>query len=334
MPKVSVLMPVYNASLYLFQAIESILLQTFQDWELILIDDGSTDDIMSTLGRYKDERIYYVKNETNMGLIKTLNRGIDYCKGDFIARMDADDISHPRRFEFQVDFMNQHPEYLMCGTNASVIDNNGQIKGTIQNLSSNDFLQINLLFSPPFVHPSVMIRREVLAKNRYDENYKHVEDYELWCRIAHLGKIANIDKDLLSYRWHDKNVSVLNSKLQDTLKDSIVTRELRRLDLVPTTEELYYHRLTFNLYHFGNKTGIEANHFYEVSIWFSKVLEQNERKKIYNQTDLTAFLWARWIILCLSQKKFEKALSPTFRSFKIPVLKRLLELILFLRKKR
>lgn len=327
-------MPVYNATPYLAEALESILMQTFKDWELILIDDGSTDDIMSVLSKYRDERVYYIKNEINLGLIKTLNKGIDYCSGDYIARMDADDISHPRRLEHQVNFMDKHPEYLMCGTNALVIDNDRLRTGKIRNLTSNDFLQVNLLFSTPFVHPSMMIRKEVLEVNKYDENYKHAEDYELWCRIAHQGKIANIDKDLLLYRWHDSNVSVLNRETQDKLKETIITRELARLGIEPNAEDLYYHRLTFNLYHLGNKIDAKKEEIKGVDIWFSKLLKQNREKNVYKHTDFVAFLWARWIVLCLSQKKYGKVLFPTFSSFKPSILIRLFKLILFLRKKR
>lgn len=333
MPKVSVLMPVYNAEQYLARAIDSIIAQTFKDWELILIDDGSCDDIMSVLSKYDDERIYYVKNPVNMGLIKTLNRGIDYCEGEYIARMDADDISHPDRLKYQVDFMDKHPQYLMCGTNATVIDNNEQETGKIRNLTDNNFLQINLLFSPPFVHPSVIVRTEVLQTNRYDERYKHVEDYELWCRIARLGKVANISKALLQYRWHDSNVSVLNSKAQDVLKDKIITNELRRFDLEPTEDELYCHKITFNLYQLGKKTDIDISKFDEIADWFSKLLERNKVKNIYKQPDFTAFLWARWAVLCVSQKKYNKALVPPFASYNIKVLIKLLKLLSFLSRK-
>lgn len=327
-------MPVYNAEQYLARAIDSIIAQTFKDWELILIDDGSRDDIMSVLSIYDDERIYYVKNPVNMGLIKTLNRGIDYCESEYIARMDADDIAHPDRLKHQVDFMDKHPQHLMCGTNAVVIDNNEQETGRIRNLTGNNFLQINLLFSPPFVHPSVIIRTEILQANRYDERYKHVEDYELWCRIARIGKVANIGKALLLYRWHDSNVSVLNSEAQDILKDKIIANELSRFDLEPTEEELYCHKITFNLYQLGKKKDIDISRFEDISNWFSKLLEKNKAKSIYKQSDFIAFLWARWIVLCVSQKKYSKALSPRFRSFNPSVLIKLLRLTLFLRKKQ
>lgn len=334
MPKVSVLMPVYNAGQYIARAIESILWQSYRDWELILINDGSTDDSESIICQYEDERIFYLKNEKNLGLIKTLNKGIDYCHGEYIARMDADDIALPDRFGQQVSFLDKHPEYLMCGTNAAVIDNNERRTGKIRNLTTNDYLQINLLFSPPFVHPSVMIRTETLKNNRYDEAFRHVEDYELWCRIARLGKVANIGKDLLEYRWHDSNVSVLHNKVQEELKDKIIVRELKTLDIQPTEEELYYHRITFRLYHLGNKKDIDITGFQGVSDWFSKLLQQNKSRKIYKQSAFTAFLWARWVVLCISQKKYGKALLPAFKTLNPNVLVKLLRLVLFLSKKQ
>ena len=334
MPKVSVLMPVYNAGQYLAQAIDSILSQTFKDWELILINDGSTDNSDAIIGRYDDERIYYLKNETNLGLIKTLNKGIDYCHGEYIARMDADDISHPDRFRQQVRFLDKHPAYAICGTDAIVIDNAGNRIGKIRNLTDNDYLQVNLLFSPPFIHPSVMIRSEILHHNRYDERYKHVEDYELWTRIAKLGKVANISKDLLKYRWHDSNVSVVNNEVQEELKDKVIVNQLEAIGIQPTKEKLYYHKITFRLYQLGNKQDTGPASTRNVSIWFSKILQHNKIKNIYKQSDLTAFLWSRWVVLCISQKKYGKALFPTFKTFNPLVLAKLFNLILFLRKKQ
>lgn len=325
-------MPVYNAGQYLSQAIDSICSQSFTDWELILINDGSTDDSEAIISRYKDNRIYYVKNPVNLGLIKTLNKGIDLCGGEYIARMDADDISLPERLRKQIDFLDAHPDYLMCGANASVINNDGEMTGKIRNLAENNFLQINLLFSPSFVHPTVMIRREVLEKIRYDEAYKHVEDYELWCRIAKQGKIANLKEELLAYRWHDSNVSVLNNELQDKLKDQIIKEELKSLDIIPTEEDLYCHKITFRLYSMGSRQEISVAQFNDISAWFSKLIRQNKAIGNYNRKDLIAFLWARWIVLCLSQKKYIRMVPP-FASLNPAVLIKLLKLILFLKNK-
>lgn len=332
MPKVSILMPVYNAGQYLSQAIDSIRSQSFKDWELILVNDGSTDDSEAIICSYNDNRIYYAKNPVNLGLIKTLNKGIDLCGGEYIARMDADDISLTERLRIQANFLDTHPGYLMCGTNASVINNKGERTGKIRNLQDNDFLQINLLFSPPFIHPTVMIRREVLEKNRYDEAYKHVEDYELWCRIAKQGKIANLKDELFAYRWHDSNVSVLNNEIQDRLKDKIISDELGSLDIVPAGQELYCHKVTFRLYSMGNRQEVSVSQLNDVSAWFSKLIRKNGETGRYNGDDLIAFLWARWIVLCISQKKYMKMIPP-FTSLKPSVFIKLLKLILFLKNK-
>lgn len=334
MPRVSVLMPVYNAGQYLAQAIDSIVSQTLKDWELILINDGSTDDSDTIISRYKDSRIYYVKNETNLGLIKTLNKGIDYCGGKYIARMDADDISHPDRLKLQVSFLDNHPDHVLCGTDATVVDATGMQTGKIRNLCHNEALQINLLFSPPFIHPSVMIRSDVLRNNKYDEAYKHVEDYELWTRITKVGKLANIGKDLLKYRWHDSNVSVLNGEVQNALKDRVIERQLEQLDVQANKEDLYNHNITFRLYQLGNKQDVADVSKENVSVWFSRIIQQNKLKQIYRQSELIAFLWSRWVVLCISQKKYAKALTPGFATFNLAVLKRLFKLIFFLRKKQ
>lgn len=333
MPKVSILMPVYNAEQYLAQALESIIYQDFKDWELILINDGSTDTSDAIIRQYEDERIYYIINEQNLGLIKTLNKGIHYCHGKYIARMDADDIAVADRLGRQVDFLNSHSDYLMCGTNAIVVDSNGRKTGSIKNLPDNDMLQVNLLFSVPFIHPTVMVHREVLQHNQYDEAYKHIEDYELWYRIAKLGKIANIDRNLLAYRWHDTNVSVVHDKEQERLKNDIICNQLKELDLVPTEKELYCHRITFRLYDMGKKQNVSVEQFEDVSDWFTKLLQQNKKKKIYKQADMQAFLWSRWAVLCISQKRYSKILFPRFRSFNPKVFVKFIKLLFFLKDK-
>ena len=333
MPKVSVLMPVYNAEKYLHAAIDSILSQTFADWELIIINDGSTDKSEAIITGYSDDRINYVRNETNLGLIRTLNKGITLCKGKYIARMDADDISLPERLRKQVNFLDNNPEYLMCGTNAAVIDNQNNKIGKIHNFTDNNFLKIHLLFSVPFVHPSTMIPREILEANPYNEMYKHVEDYELWCRISDQGKIANLKNDLFEYRWHDTNVSVLYNNIQEELKDKIIKNQLSKLDLYPDKDELYCHKITFRLYNVGNKQKISIDRFDNISAWFSKIIARNKDIKIYDHNSLIAFLWNRWTVLCISQNKISKILFPGFISLSPVIIFKYIKLLFSLKRK-
>lgn len=333
MPKISILMPVYNAQKYLIEAVDSILNQTFKDWELIIINDGSTDSSRELLSQIADDRVIIVDNEKNLGLIDTLNKGINLCRGEYIARMDADDISVNKRIEKQVQFMDSHPHHIMCGTNALVIDNNGKITGKIRNLTDNQSLQINLLFSNPFIHPSMMIRSDILKKNLYDKQYKHIEDYELWCRIALRGKVANLEDDLLLYRWHDSNISVINAETQIQLKKEINKRQLERFGLTPDDHELHAHNITFNLYHLGTKQEISVDKINNVEEWFNKLSIQNKKLNIFPQTDFIAFLWGRWLVLCLSQKRYSKILNPQFASYKVSIIRKLLGLISHLKNK-
>ena len=334
MPKVSILMPVYNAERYLAQAIDSIINQSFTDWELIIINDGSTDQSKSIIESYNDPRIKHYENEANLKLIKTLNKGIGLCTGEYIARMDSDDISQPERLQIQVDFLDKHPSYVMCGTNARVVDNGGKKIGKIRNLKRNNFLQINLLFSNPFVHPSVVIRRKALENNHYDEYFKHIEDYELWCRVALEGKIANICKDLILYRWHSSNVSVVHNDMQMLLKNEVVKQQLQELDIIPTEKELYCHRITFRLYVWGKKQNVSVEDFDDVDKWFSKLIRINRRKERYSQPDFIAYLWSRWIVLCISQKKYGKMFKPRFASYKLPILWKVFGMVYYLSKKK
>ena len=333
MPRVSVLMPVYNAGRFLTQAIDSIVEQTFCDWELIVINDGSTDNSKAIIESYSDDRIRYYENESNLKLIKTLNRGIDLCTGEYIARMDADDIASPCRLEEQVGFLDKNPLHIMCGTNATIINNKGERVGKIHNLTTNDFLQINLLFSDPFVHPSMLIRKDILAVNKYDERYRHTEDYELWCRIAPMGLVANLSEELLEYRWHDANVSVVHNDEQNRVKDEIIRQQLQKLDINPSEEELYCHRVTFRLYAMGVKQDVSSVQFDAITNWFDKLVRQNEKLGVYGKYDFVAFLWSRWVVLCISQRKYRRILTPSFASYKPAVLWRMLRLIYLLSKK-
>lgn len=334
MLKISVITPVFNAEKYLRKAIDSIIEQSFIDWELIIINDGSNDSSEDIIASYADTRLKYYKNESNIGLIATLNKGIDLCKGEYIVRMDADDISEKDRFKIQLAFLEDNKEYAMCGSYAKVIDENSNETGKILNLQANDYLQINLLFSVPFIHPSMMIRSDVLKNNYFDPKYKHAEDYELWCRIANNYKIANIPDYLIRYRWHTTNVSVTNSEVQENIKNKIIRQELQKIGLQPSEKELYLHKVTFQQFDSKKET---VNKIFEdyssLDIWFQKIIEANKSRQKYNESSLIAFLWSRWIVLCISQKKYSQILKPKFASYKLSVISRTFNLLLFLKKK-
>jgi len=207
MPKVSVVMSVYNSEQYLRKAVESIITQTFNDWEFIIVNDGSTDNTCKILEEFTDTRIR-VLNQINTGLPKALNNGILNSRGEFIARMDADDIALPTRLETQVKFLEQHPDIGIVGSGVYVISSSGKIKGILNYPLNDKEIRKNLIKRNCFIHPSVMIRKKVFEEvGYYNPLFTNSEDYELWFRIAEHYKLANIEEPLLMYRVFDRNIT-------------------------------------------------------------------------------------------------------------------------------
>lgn len=202
-PSVSVVMPAYNAAKYLREAIDSILAQTYTDFEFIIINDGSTDDTRAIIQSYDDPRIVYLENETNSGICVTLNKGLDAARGRYIARMDADDISLPERLAAQVAYMDAHPEVGVAGSDI-VVFGEDFAPYTFKQLHTPEDCMAGLLFNTCFAHPAVMIRKSVISEHnlRYNDVFRGLEDYELWWQISKYSKLNNIDIPLLRYRHH------------------------------------------------------------------------------------------------------------------------------------
>lgn len=213
-PQVSVLLTVYNGQAYLGEAIDSILGQTFTDFEFIIINDGSTDDSHKIIQSYKDPRITYIK-QTNHGLIYSLNKGLQMAKADLIARMDADDISEPARLASQVAFMNSHPQHVLVGSNLVFINELGKTVLDSPLLLNDAELRLEMLIRSPFGHPAIMYRKAaVINAGLYDPAYKSAEDYDLWIRLGQVGKLANDNKVLLRYRVFSDDASTTNRREQ------------------------------------------------------------------------------------------------------------------------
>ncbi len=209
-PTISVLMSVYNGEKYLATAIDSILAQTYQDFEFIIINDASTDSSEQIVKSYQDSRIIYLKNQTNLGLTKSLNFGIAQARGKYIARMDADDISLPERLAKQLTLMEEKPEVSVCGSFAQIINENGQNVGEIIHPTDPAEINVRLHFYNCLAHPTVIIRREILNQvNNYDDNYHRSQDFNLWHKIIlNQGSFFNISEKLIKYRQHKENISL------------------------------------------------------------------------------------------------------------------------------
>jgi glycosyltransferase involved in cell wall biosynthesis len=200
--QISVIMPVYNAEKYLKQAIESILNQTYQHFEFIIINDGSNDNSKNIINSFNDERIRIFNNDENIGIVETLNKGIKLSIGKYIARMDADDISLPDRLEKQIFFMEKNQEVGLCSGNVISIDKNGDIISKEWWRENTMPIEWLLIWENPIAHPTTMIRKKTLIENDlyYDKKSLHSEDYDLWCRIALCSKIIRLKDVLIYYR--------------------------------------------------------------------------------------------------------------------------------------
>lgn len=205
---VTVIMPVYNCEKYIKEAIDSVLNQTYRNFEFLIINDGSNDSTENIILQYDDKRIRYIKNDRNIGLIETLNRGLELVCSKYIVRMDADDICHPKRLYYQVRYMDKHPDIAVLGTRAIHFSDSKVLKKT-KSITKSQIIKSRLLFTCALVHPSVIIRNNIIkiGDYKYNSNHTSVEDFGLWQRISFSFPIANLKKILLYYRINDDGIS-------------------------------------------------------------------------------------------------------------------------------
>ena len=274
-PLISVLMPVYNCSKYIYNSTISILNQTFSDFELIIIDDCSTDNTVDILKKFNDERIVLIVKQKNTGITNSLNYALDIAKGKYLARMDGDDISNIDRLEKQYEFMESHPDVVLCGGGYEVIKSNyehgqqGDIfvqkasaatldvltrawirifwgKGDIRIKTFKPYLlHGELLFDLAthcsFAHPTVMIKSEVLKMNKvkYNPKCEPAEDYEMWTKLSEYGKLANIPDILIKYRRHEHQTTNTRSFEQKKISKEIALNHIKKLSKQNIYSEYY-----------------------------------------------------------------------------------------------
>ncbi len=238
--KLSVLMPVYNAERFLQEAIESVLGQTFKDFELIIINDGSTDNSQAIIDKYQaqDNRIRAYQQE-NKGLIATLNKGLKLAKADYVARIDADDACYPERLQVQYDYMLDNDDLILCGSFYDVIDDGSRFIEQVRPPTSDEACRKSLMQGNIFIHSSVIYKKEVVLQiGGYRSAFKYAEDYDLWLRLIEVGKVGNIAQFLVQRRWHSTNTSITHRKEQDI--NALVARyayQLRQLSMPDGQDE-------------------------------------------------------------------------------------------------
>ena len=243
-PKISVVMSVYNGAPYLQEAINSVLNQSFTDFEFIIVDDCSMDNSRTILNEYSslDERIVVIENSDNLGITKSLNKGLDKSTGEFIARMDADDVSLPGRFSAQIDYLFKHPDCVAVGTEVLIIDPDGLpigMKG--QPTEHEKIIEISMNgYGGAIIHPSVMIRHSAISEIRgYNSEFEVAQDLDLFIRLADVGRLSNLPQAYLEYRHHFKQTTNKRRALQASAVRNIVTNAWRDRNLGHPPESLF-----------------------------------------------------------------------------------------------
>lgn len=310
MPLVSFLMSNYKTPpAYLRRALDSILAQTLTDFEAVVINDGVKDESYELLLEYaeKDGRIRLIENETNLGLPVSLNKGIDACRGKYIARMDTDDICLPDRLEKQVEYMESHPDVMFAGAWADVFeeDENDIVFSWKPKMCPHEEYRVRLLFhnNPTLLHPTVIFRRDFLESNalRYSEDPKmrYTEDYEMWTRCADRGKAGILESVVLKYRDAEtqSRITVRHSDDMDNSYRFTQQELMRRLNIEMTDEEATINK---DLLSDVKPYDLRYKH------WMDKLISQNGKLKIYDQATLKRLLhkvWYRTVAHAISRKK-------------------------------
>lgn len=220
-PIISVIMPMYNAERYVEESIKSVLDQSFMNFELIIVNDCSTDNSIQKIFSFNDSRIILVHNKKNLGISKSLNKAIDISRGEYIARIDADDLMKKTRLENQYKFLEKFTDIGVVGSAIEVIGDFG--KYCHRYPKEDRYIKYSMFFENSFAHPSIMCRKKLLIKaGRYTNNFSYVEDWDLWFRLSKLTKFHNLQKPLTIYRAHNDSSCYKYTKIQSCSKISLL----------------------------------------------------------------------------------------------------------------
>lgn len=271
MPKVTIILPVYNGERFLRESIDSVLSQTYHDFELWVVNDGSTDGTVAIVDSYTDPRVKRVDNPHNMGLVATLNRAFALVETPYIARMDDDDLWHPKKLELQMALLESHPEVGICGTS---IHKFGDVDAIHIFPETSDALKVGLLFYCMMSHPSVVYRHSMLTETglTYRQDFFPAEDYKMWIDVLKHSEIYNLQEPLVEYRQHESQICRERKEEQVILERKLREEQLRLIYPNPHDDELTFHLDRF--------TTLQPQSDMEVKVflwWEKRLLEENKR---------------------------------------------------------
>lgn len=302
-PRVSVIVPVYNGWRYLGAAIDSILGQTFPDFELLVVDDGSTDGSREIARAYTDPRIRLISNETNLGESRTRNRGIQLARGAYIAMLDSDDIAYPQRLARQVAFLERNPDHALIGSWKRSMDAQGQpLRTPGQRFVRAEEIRAWALFLCPISHSSVMARAGVLRAHPYCERFRLCADFELFVRLLASGhKLANVPEVLICYRKHANGLSqaAANSPLRSAAKQEIFRTQLTALGIACTPQDVAQHAWLCRRPPGPAQRWVPDQAYLEwAAQWLARLLKANWQAHCYPPRELDRVIRQRWFKLC------------------------------------
>ncbi len=295
-PTVSVLMPVYNGERYIAEAMESVFAQTFRDFELLIVEDGSTDNSLSVIQKFNDERLRVLRNDGNKGLMVTRNRAIQESKGRYLAFLDCDDVALPTRMEKQVAYLEAHPEIGLLGSWVQPIDEEGKNSGEVwQKDASPEEIPSTLFCDNYFSQSSVMIRREVLSVGLYRE--ASVEDYDLWIRIVRVYKTWNLQEVLVRHRIHSTRTTVRQGSMVWDQDKKVLRTQLGFLKIVPTEEELDFHWRILRRWIMSVR---DSDFLHRADRWLAGIVEANRVVHAYDERCFERMIAEQWFLNCNS----------------------------------
>ena len=296
-PKVTVFIPAYNREKYIGDAIESILAQTFTNFEILLIDDGSKDRTIEIMRSYQDPRVRIIRNEHNLGIPKTRNKGIEQARGEFIAMLDSDDRAFPTRLEKQVSFLDAHHDYAQVGSWCRMMDEQGRpLKRIKRQPILPEDVDIQLLFRCSLSNRSIMARTKILQEYGYRNDYPRCQDYDLHVRLAQKYKLANLPECLVYGRIHADQITSQTVELGDEKKRAIIRHQLNVLG-VPYTEEDLGPHLTLSRMRKSQFTP-DDDYLQWAENWLLKLQEANLQTHRYSQRAIAQAVREKWIRTC------------------------------------
>lgn len=292
-PRVSVVIPTYNNARYIQTAIDSVLAQDFQAFELIVVDDASNDDTAERVARYRDPRVRYLRNDMQKGIAGARNRGLDAARGEFMAALDSDDWAHPARLSQQIAFLDGHADHAAVGSWARWMDGDGRRQpGVTRRPTDWRDASAQLIHKSSLQQPSVTARTAVLAEYRYDERFRFSSDYELWARLAERYRLGSQPVPLVRCRRHATSTTRGQQSGVIACQRAIFARQLDRLGMAYNRQDLEGHRLLWRASKRDTPVTIETLGWAED--WLMRLAVANRRERCYPEVAFAGVLGWGW----------------------------------------